>query len=489
MSPTAKSHRNLKVNVPRHDSQRIGPLLTASLEIIAHQQRVRVDIRQTALEPTSALAQAIESASEWNSLLMTARAEQGPQWDVGTQQFQVDGFSDLYYDPTPLREYLKVSQQRRPWICVRCTVSKRILQQALVVETRHKLPNERLLVEHSSHIIHAPIAGTRLHSFMSRIASSLETPVVSILRVEPSYACSAAHDIPLHPGQYAALTAFIEPDDEVIIFKPFFDQYLPSIAFHGGKCVYAPLHPSTEPARGVKIGKKSWNIDFDELRKAITAKNKMIVLNSPHNPVGKVFTRSELEKVAHIAEEHDLIVMSDEVYESLVFDGPEHVRFASLPGMWDRTITVGSAGKLFTATGWRIGWLVGPLSLIGPTLVATTRIVFCSNSPLQDAAAAGLEQARAQVFRTSARRVLTDAFEKLGLNYTWPEGAYFVLLNISRVRWPEDYPFPPTMEGRGRDFKFGSFSLVHLLYKCADDRSPDIAMEGGCEERRKEMRV
>ncbi len=101
---------------------------------------------------------------------------------------------------------------------------------------------------------------------------------VPISRVEPSYACpterllvswckdSAAHNIPLHPGQYAAFTAFIEPDDEVIIFEPFFDQYLPSIAFHGGKCVYVPLHPSTEPARGVKIGRKSWNIDFDELR-------------------------------------------------------------------------------------------------------------------------------------------------------------------------------------------------------------------------------
>ncbi|KAI0753781.1 PLP-dependent transferase [Fomes fomentarius] len=265
-------------------------------------------------------------------------------------------------------------------------------------------------------------------------------------------------------GQYAAFTAFIEPDDEVIIFEPFFDQYLPSIAFHGGKCVYVPLHPSTEPAPGVKIGRKSWNIDFDELRKAITAKTKMIVLNSPHNPVGKVFTRAELEKVAQIAEEHNLIVMSDEVYESLVFDGLEHVRFASLPGMWDRTITVGSAGKLFAATGWRIGWLVGPPSLIGPTLAATTRIVFCSNSPLQDAAAAGLEQARERKFfeqqlaeYAERRKVLTDAFEKLGLEYTWPEGAYFVLLNISRVRWPEDYPFPPTMEGRGRDFKAAWF--------------------------------
>ncbi|KAI0691637.1 PLP-dependent transferase [Earliella scabrosa] len=267
-------------------------------------------------------------------------------------------------------------------------------------------------------------------------------------------------------GQYAAFTAFIEPGDEVIIFEPFFDQYLPSIAFQGGKCVYVPLHPSTEPASapGVSIGKKTWTLDFDELRRALTPRTKMIVLNSPHNPVGKVFSRAELEQIAQIAEEHNLIVMSDEVYESLVFDGREHVRFATLPGMWDRTITVGSAGKLFAATGWRIGWLIGPPSLIGPSLAATTRIVFCSNTPMQEAAAAGLEQARGRGFFAQQlaeyeerRRVLVSAFEELGLEYTWPEGSYFVLLDISRVRWPEDYPFPPTMEGRGRDFKASWF--------------------------------
>ncbi|PIL26398.1 hypothetical protein GSI_12155 [Ganoderma sinense ZZ0214-1] len=265
-------------------------------------------------------------------------------------------------------------------------------------------------------------------------------------------------------GQYAAFTAFIEPGDEVIIFEPFFDQYLPSIAFHGGKCVYVPLHPSSEPAPNVKIGKQSWTIDFDELRRAVTPKTKMIVLNTPHNPVGKVFTRAELEGIAKIAEEHNLIVMSDEVYESLVFDGLEHVRIATLPGMWERTITVGSAGKLFAATGWRVGWLVGPPSLIGPTTAATTRIVFCSNTPMQEAAAAGLEQARERGFfeqqlaeYEERRGVLIDAFEKLELEYAWPEGSYFILLDISKVRWPKNYTFPATIEGRGRDFKASWF--------------------------------
>ncbi|KAI0367753.1 hypothetical protein BV20DRAFT_1023743 [Pilatotrama ljubarskyi] len=111
MSPTTKPHRDLKVKVPRHNSQRIGPVLTSHVEAVAHSERIRVDVRQTALERESALAQAIDSASEWNSLLLTARAARGPQWDVGTQQWLVDEHSDLYYDPTPLLDYMKESQQ------------------------------------------------------------------------------------------------------------------------------------------------------------------------------------------------------------------------------------------------------------------------------------------------------------------------------------------------------------------------------------------
>ncbi|KAI0635923.1 hypothetical protein C8Q77DRAFT_1100436 [Trametes polyzona] len=111
MSPTTKPVRDLKVRVPRHNSQRIGPVLTANVDSVAHAARTRVDVRQTALEPTSALAQAIDSASEWNSLLLTARAARGPQWDVGTQMWLVDEYSELYYDPTPLLDYMKDSQQ------------------------------------------------------------------------------------------------------------------------------------------------------------------------------------------------------------------------------------------------------------------------------------------------------------------------------------------------------------------------------------------
>ncbi|PPQ83270.1 hypothetical protein CVT25_004009 [Psilocybe cyanescens] len=259
-------------------------------------------------------------------------------------------------------------------------------------------------------------------------------------------------------GQYSVFTAFLEQGDEVIMFEPFFDQYLPSVTFNGGKPVYVPLHPPKDSL--TKPTSDDWTIDIDELRRAITPRAKMIIVNTPHNPVGKVFTKAELKAIAAIAEEFNLLVMADEVYDCLVFDGKEHVRIANLPGMWDRTVTVGSAGKAFAATGWRIGWLIGPKSIIQPTLAASTRIVFCSNSPLQEAAASGLELAREKKFfetqlseYAERRDILTKAFDDLGLKYTHPEGSYFILLDISQVDFPENYPFPDSVLGRGRDFR------------------------------------
>ncbi|KAH9943328.1 PLP-dependent transferase [Epithele typhae] len=267
-------------------------------------------------------------------------------------------------------------------------------------------------------------------------------------------------------GQYSVFVAFLEQGDEVIMFEPFFDQYLPSVTFNGGVPVYVPLHP---PIGAGKQSAHEWTIDFDELRRALTPRTKMIILNTPHNPVGKVFTRHELEQIAAIAEEHNLLIMSDEVYDTLVFDGEQHVRIATLPGMWDRTVTVGSAGKMFAATGWRVGWLIGPPSIIQPALAATTRIVFCSNSPLQEASAVGIEQAKNRGFLTQQckeyqerRDILTSAFDSLGMKYTNPQGAYFTLLDISNLTWPEDYPFPPTVLGRGRDFRACWFIAMEI---------------------------
>ncbi|KZT60222.1 PLP-dependent transferase [Calocera cornea HHB12733] len=263
-------------------------------------------------------------------------------------------------------------------------------------------------------------------------------------------------------GMYSVWGAFLDPGDEVILFEPYFDQYLASITFNAGTPVFVPLHPPAgHTASHGPSAASEWTISIPELKAAITPRTKMIIVNTPHNPVGKVFTRRELEQIADVAKEHNLLVMSDEVYDCLTFDGAEHVRIATLPGMWERTVTVGSAGKSFAATGWRIGWLIGPPTIIAPTLAVTTRTVFCTNSPLQEAAAAGLEGApKRHYFETQRKEyeerlaVLMKVFDKLGMSYVIPQGSYFILLDISDVEWPEDYPFPATITGRGKDFMF-----------------------------------
>ncbi|CDZ96359.1 1-aminocyclopropane-1-carboxylate synthase, and related proteins [Phaffia rhodozyma] len=266
-------------------------------------------------------------------------------------------------------------------------------------------------------------------------------------------------------GMYATLLAFLNQGDEVICIEPFFDQYTASIIFNGGKPVYVPLHPPKEQANAEsgpgKVSQGSdWTVDFDELRAAITPKTKVLIINTPHNPVGKVFTRQELEQFGALAKEFNFLILSDEVYDCLTFDENEHVRIANLPGMWERTITVGSAGKSFAATGWRIGWLIGPEHLITPALAASTRIIFCVNGPLQEATAKGLALAKTHRFfetqraeYAARRKVLTDIFDQLGLPYTMPQGAYFILVDLGRFKWPENYVFPDYLEERGRDFK------------------------------------
>lgn len=134
----------------------------------------------------------------------------------------------------------------------------------------------------------------------------------------------------------------MEPGEEVILFEPFFDQYFASIHFQGAKPVFVPLHPPQ--GEGVKSG-ADWTIDFDELRAAFGPKTKAIIVNTPHNPVGKVFTREELTKIADLCKEFNVLCLADEVYDCMVYDGAEHVRMASLPGMWERTLTIGSGGS------------------------------------------------------------------------------------------------------------------------------------------------
>ncbi|KAL1959525.1 hypothetical protein VTO42DRAFT_1970 [Malbranchea cinnamomea] len=266
-------------------------------------------------------------------------------------------------------------------------------------------------------------------------------------------------------GMLSAFMAFVEPGDEVIIFEPFFDQYISNIEMPGGTIRYVPLHPPQDGAVRTSSA-ANWTIDFDELERTVNERTRMIVLNSPHNPVGKVFSREELEKIAALCVKHNIIILSDEVYDRLFY--VPFTRISTLsPEVSKLTITVGSAGKNFYATGWRIGYLIGEPHLIKYVSAAHTRICYSSVAPLQAAAAVGFEKADQEGFWDQSRTEMRgkverfcEVFDELNIPYSDPEGGYFVLANLAAVKIPDGYPFPPHVASRPRDFKLAWF-LIH----------------------------
>lgn len=210
---------------------------------------------------------------------------------------------------------------------------------------------------------------------------------------------------------------FLEQDDEVIVFEPFFDQYISNIEMPGGKVVYVPLHP---PKRGATetTSASEWSLDMDELRKAITDKTRMIVINSPHNPIGKVFSKEELQAIGDLCVENNIIILSDEVYDRLYY--VPFTRIATLsPEIAKLTLTVGSGGKNFYCTGWRVGWLIGPEHLIHYVSAAHTRICYSSVSPLQEATAVAFEEADKHGFWDESKKEMKSKMDRF--NEIWKE--------------------------------------------------------------------
>lgn len=223
-----------------------------------------------------------------------------------------------------------------------------------------------------------------------------------------------------------ALLGILNDGDEVIVFEPLFDTYAGCIALSGAQMVPITLRPQDSGR---------YEFDADELRKSITPKTRMILVNSPHNPTGSVFTLEELQIIAAVAIDNDLIVISDEVYEHLIFDNKKHIPIATLPGMFERTITISSGGKSFNTTGWKIGWACAPAPLIAATRMAKQLFTFAGGSPFQPAIAAGLRLPD-QYFQALAsdlqhkRDVLMNALDACGLQPITPEGTYFITADI-----------------------------------------------------------
>jgi aspartate/methionine/tyrosine aminotransferase len=233
-----------------------------------------------------------------------------------------------------------------------------------------------------------------------------------------------------------AMLALLDPGDEVILFEPFYDAYPAQVIFAGGV------------PRPVRLNPPDWSFDPDALRQTIGPKTRAIVINTPHNPTGKMFSNAELEAIAQLAIERDLIVITDEVYDRITYDGAVHTPIALLPGMWERTLTLNSTGKTFSMTGWKIGFVIGPADLSAALRGIHQFNVFATATPFQEAMAVAMEQAEAQGYYrelqanyTALRNELRAALEAADLPVLPVSGSYYLMADVSGLGFDDDVAF------------------------------------------------
>ncbi len=231
-----------------------------------------------------------------------------------------------------------------------------------------------------------------------------------------------------------AMMTACNPGDKVIVFSPFYENYVADAILSGAEPIYVPLRP------------EDFTFDPDELRRAFAQKPKALVLCNPSNPSGKVFTRDELLFIAALAEEYDTFVITDEVYEHIVYAPHKHVYFASLPGMFERTISCSSLSKTYSITGWRLGYVMAAPDVINAARKVHDFLTVGAAAPLQEAAVAGLElpdryYEDLRTIYTEKRNVFLTYLDQAGLSYTRPQGAYYVMVNIKEFGWDDDLAF------------------------------------------------
>lgn len=229
----------------------------------------------------------------------------------------------------------------------------------------------------------------------------------------------------------SSILALSEPGDEVIILEPWYENYLPGCLMAGVKPVFVALHPP------------EYRFDEAALSRAITSRTRLILVNTPHNPTGRVFERSELEVIASLCQAHGVIAVTDEIYEHILYDGRRHTSLGSLPGMEDRTVTISGLGKTYAVTGWRVGWAAAH-----PTLTALIRkvhdyLTICAPTPFQAGGVAALALPDSYYVSLRAeygqrRAILEPALRECGFRFRPTEGAYYITADFSRISWPKD---------------------------------------------------
>ena len=253
---------------------------------------------------------------------------------------------------------------------------------------------------------------------------------------------------------FCALQGMISPGDEVILLEPAFDVYIAQTKMAGGIPKFVPLRTTDEDSSSGASANDKFKLDFDELETAITERTKAFILNTPHNPTGKMFNQEEMAQIAAIIKRNPHVtIIADEVYEHIVFE-PEtspHISIASLPGMYEHTLTLSSSGKTFSATGWKIGWAVGPPHLTGAVTSVQQWVNFSAPTPNQDAIAQCLIKARepyegfesfykwvAAEYKRK-RGLLVDALKVAGMEPIVPNGGFFIMTDTSKIDFPASY--------------------------------------------------
>ncbi|WP_086822117.1 pyridoxal phosphate-dependent aminotransferase [Allokutzneria sp. NRRL B-24872] len=232
----------------------------------------------------------------------------------------------------------------------------------------------------------------------------------------------------------SALLGLVEPGDEVVLVEPYYDSYAASVALAGAERKVVSLVPDGD----------RFALDLDGLRAAMGPRTKAILVNTPHNPTGTVYTADELAEIARLCQEHDVVAITDEVYEHLLFDGRQHTPLATLPGMAERTLTISSSGKTFSATGWKVGWICGPAELVAAARAAKQFLTFVGSGPFQPAVAHALrteldwvEEQRLAL--QDKRNRLSTGLAEAGFGVRASEGTYFVCADVRPLGFEDGY--------------------------------------------------